>query len=40
MDNHNQGIFFTKLGLFFRISEKGKERPPSPPPSSYAPELG
>ena len=36
MDDHNQD-FFQKLGHFFPISEKAQGRPPSPPPSSYAP---
>ena len=36
MDDHNQD-FFQKLGHFFPISEKAQRRPPSPPPSSYAP---
>ena len=31
IDNHNQGIFFHKLGHFFRIFEKGQgDLPPSP----------
>ena len=37
IDEHNQGIFFHKLGHFFPIIEKGQGRPP-PSPSSYAPE--
>ena len=37
IDDHNQGIFFHKLGHFFPIFEKGQGRPPLPPPSSYAP---
>ena len=36
MDDQSQG-FLRKLGHFFPISEKGQGRPPSPPPSSYAP---
>ena len=39
IDDHNQGIFFHKLGHFFPIFEKGHGRPHPPPlsPSSYAP---
>ena len=37
-DDHNQDIFFHKLGHFFPIFEKGQGRPPPPPPSSYASE--
>ena len=30
-DDHNQDIFFHKLGHFFPIFEKGQERPPPTP---------
>ena len=30
--------FFSKLGQFFPIFEKGQGKPPTLPPSSYAPE--
>ena len=36
MDDHKQD-FYRKLGHFFPIFAKGHGRPPSPPPSSYAP---
>ena len=39
VDDHNQGIFFHKLGHFFPIFEKGQGRPPPSPPSSYAPVI-
>ena len=39
IDDHNQGIFFHKLGHFFPIFEKGQGRPPPLPLSSYAPEI-
>ena len=32
IDDHNQGIFFHKLGHFFPIFEKGQGRPPPLPP--------
>ena len=31
IDEHNQGIFFHKLGHFFPIIEKGQGRPPPSP---------
>ena len=33
------GHFFSKLGHFFPIFEKGREKPSPPPPSSYVPEY-
>ena len=30
MDDHNQGIFYSKLGQFFRIFEKRQGRPQKP----------
>ena len=42
IDDHNQVIFFHKLGHFFLIFEKGQGRPPpaSPPsPPRHAPEY-
>ena len=39
IDDHNQGIFFLKLGHFFLIFEKEQRRLPPLPPSSYAPDI-
>ena len=39
IDDHNQGIFFHKLGHFFPIFEKEQGRLPPLPPSSYAPDI-
>ena len=35
IDDHNQGIFFSRLGHFFPEFEKRQERPPSPSPTLY-----
>ena len=32
IDDHNQGIFFHKLGHVFAVFEKGQGRPPPLPP--------